>query len=62
MGQFSYKAVNQVGGHVTGTVEAADRRSAVANLAEQGQFVTELAEEAKTALAGGREKASLGLH
>ena len=61
MGQFSYKAVNQTGGHVTGIVEAADRRSAVANLAEQGQFVTELAEEAKAALAGGREKASLSL-
>lgn len=45
MGQFSYKAVDQSGGHVAGTIEAADRRSAVAALADKGQFVTELGEK-----------------
>jgi type II secretory pathway component PulF len=33
---------------MTGTTEAADRRSAVAGLAEKGQFVIELTEEAQT--------------
>jgi general secretion pathway protein F len=47
LGRFSYKAVNKVGGHITGTIEAPDRRSAVAGLADKGQFVTELAEEAQ---------------
>ena len=47
MGQFFYKAVNQSGAHVAGTIEAADRRSAVVSLADKGQFVTELAEKAK---------------
>jgi len=46
VGRFSYKAVNEVGGHITGTIESADRRSAVAGLAEKGQFVIELGEEA----------------
>jgi len=45
VGQFSYKAVDQSGGHVAGTIEAADRRSAVAALADKGQFVTELGEK-----------------
>ena len=27
MGQFSYKAVNRAGGYITGSIEAADRRS-----------------------------------
>jgi type II secretory pathway component PulF len=48
VGRFSYKAVNQVGGHIIGTIEAADRRSAVAGLADKGQFVIELAKEAQT--------------
>jgi len=47
MSQFSYKAVDRGGGHVRGTIEAIDRRSAVAALADKGHFVTELAEEAK---------------
>ena len=47
MGQFTYKAVAKGGGHVTGTIEAADRRSAVASLADKGQFVIELAEKAR---------------
>ena len=43
MGQFTYKAVDLNGGHVRGTIEAVDRRSAVVTLADKGQFVTELA-------------------
>ncbi len=48
MSQFLYKAVDRGGGHVRGTIEAVDRRSAVAALADKGHFVTELAEEAKS--------------
>jgi type II secretory pathway component PulF len=44
---FSYKAVDLAGGHVAGTVEAPDRRSAVASLTGRGQFVTDLAEDAQ---------------
>ena len=44
MSQFSYKAVNGVGQTVSGVIEAPDRRTAVANLTEKGQFVTELFE------------------
>ena len=44
MGKFSYKAVDESGGHITGTIEAADRRSAVAALVDKGRFVTELNE------------------
>ena len=35
MGQFSYKGVDRGGSQVAGTVEAADRRSAVALLTDQ---------------------------
>ncbi|UCD49638.1 MAG: type II secretion system F family protein [Phycisphaerales bacterium] len=44
MGQFSYKGVDRGGSQVAGTVEAADRRSAVAMLTDRGHFVTELVE------------------
>ncbi|MBN1506730.1 MAG: type II secretion system F family protein [Sedimentisphaerales bacterium] len=44
MGQYSYKAVDQSGGHVAGVVEAADRRNAVATLTGRGHLVTELVE------------------
>ncbi len=44
MSEFSYKAVTQAGAHIVGTVEAVDRRSAVASLVVKGQFVTELSE------------------
>lgn len=44
MGSFSYKAVNRSGGHEAGTIEAADRRAAVASLSDEGHFVTELTE------------------
>jgi len=65
MSQFSYKAVNQSGGHVRGTIDAIDRRSAVATLTDKGHFVTELAEEAQslsvTSSVNGDEKAALDL-
>ncbi len=56
MGQFSYKAVDETGAHVSGTVEAPDRRSAVAVLAERGQFVVDLRDAAEAAAAGGVER------
>ena len=54
MGLFIYKAVNKAGGHITGTIEAADRKGAVAGLLDKGQFVIELSEgkSAPTAKAG----------
>lgn len=55
MGLFSYKAVDRGGAHVAGSVEAADRRSAVAALAERGQFVTELIERSRRAQGDGDE-------
>ena len=61
MGRFSYKAVNQVGGHIIGTIEAADRRSAVAGLTDKGQFVIELAEGDRAPGVRGDEKAVLSL-
>ncbi|MHC4733902.1 MAG: type II secretion system F family protein [Planctomycetota bacterium] len=61
MGQFSYKAVEQGGGNVTGTIEAADRRSAVAALTDKGQFVVELAAEAQATDASDDKKAELNL-
>ena len=48
MNWFSYKAVDQSGGHVAGTVEAIDRRSAVVALTEKGNFVTELTKEVRS--------------
>jgi len=61
LGQFSYRAVSRVGGHITGTIEAADRRSAVAGLADRGQFVIELAEETQAPSIDGGEKSLPGL-
>jgi type II secretory pathway component PulF len=52
--RFSYKAVDQTGGHLAGTIEAPDRRSAVASLADRGQFVTQLAEEAQAMVDTGK--------
>jgi type II secretory pathway component PulF len=52
LGQYSYKAVDQAGGHVAGVVEAADRRGAVAALATRGHMVTELMEQAQSGQAG----------
>ena len=48
MNWFSYKAVDQGGGHVTGTIEAIDRRSAVVALTEKGNFVTELIKDVRS--------------
>jgi len=61
VGHFSYKAVEQGGGNVTGMIEAADRRSAVAALADKGQFVLELAQEAQATSDNGEKKAELDL-
>jgi type II secretory pathway component PulF len=47
LGIFKYKAVDTGGEHVTGTVEAIDRKSAVTALADNGHFVTELIEKSK---------------
>ncbi len=58
MGWFSYKAVDKGGGHVSGTIEAPDRKSAVVALTDKGQFVIHLAEAAG---AGGAKAAALDL-
>ncbi len=47
MGEFSYRGVDRGGSHISGTIEAADRRSAVAALAQRGHFATELFEAAE---------------
>jgi type II secretory pathway component PulF len=52
LGQYSYKAVDQSGGHVAGVVEAADRRSAVTALTGRGHLVTELVEKGQHRDAG----------
>lgn len=62
MGQFSYKAVDKGGMHVTGTIDAADHKSAVVALADKGHFVTELAERAKASTAEGGERAAFDLN
>jgi len=61
LGRFTYKAVDKGGGHVTGTIEAADRRSAVAALADKGHFVTELAEKARATTVISEKKVLLDL-
>lgn len=47
MAHFRYRAVNDSGQSVSGTIDAADRRSAVAALTEKGHFVTALADSEK---------------
>ena len=59
MGQFSYKAVDQTGARVSGVVDAADRRSAVVALTEQGHFVTELLDGKPQRSSGDDEALSL---
>ncbi|MHC5059816.1 MAG: type II secretion system F family protein [Planctomycetota bacterium] len=44
MVQFNYKGVDGAGEPISGTVEAADRGCAVAELAKMGRFATDLAE------------------
>ncbi|MDI6447941.1 type II secretion system F family protein [Anaerobaca lacustris] len=55
MSQFSYKAVDRAGAHVAGSVEASDRRSAVAVLAQRGHFVTDLMQQAHRGQQAGEE-------
>jgi type II secretory pathway component PulF len=45
--KFIYKAIDKSGEHITGALDAADRKSAVAALTGQGHFVTELSENTK---------------
>jgi type II secretory pathway component PulF len=45
LSQFTYKAVDRAGAHVSGVVDASDRRSAVATLTGRGHLVTELIEK-----------------
>jgi type II secretory pathway component PulF len=62
VGQFHYKAVNQSGGHIDGSIEAVDRKSAVVALTGQGHFVTDLTEDAQLhSTNGGEEKAALDI-
>ena len=62
MGHFSYKAVNQGGGHVSGTIEAVDRRTAVSALSGQGHFVTELSEAGEARSGTAQVAADIGRH
>ncbi len=52
MSQYFYKAVDKSGSHVSGTIDAIDRRSAVVALTDKGHFVTELVSGAKSKSAG----------
>jgi len=61
MGHFSYKAVEQGGEKVAGTIEAPDRRVAVELLAAKGHFVTELAEASHAAKAGALRVSTLAI-
>jgi len=61
LGQFSYRAVNRAGVHISGMIEAPDHRSAVAVLADKGQFVVEVKQASEAGVAGGAEKALLEL-
>ncbi|MEN6577380.1 MAG: type II secretion system F family protein [Phycisphaerales bacterium] len=60
MGQFSYKAVDRGGAHIAGVVDAPDRRSAVAVLADRGHFVMELMEKGHEHAAMAAESSSSG--
>ena len=51
MAEFSYKGVDSVGRSVNGSVEAVDRRGAIAELAQAGRFATEVIERAGAAKA-----------
>lgn len=61
VGQFSYKAVDRSGSHVAGTVDAVDRRSAVATLTDRGHFVTDLIERTQHAETAGEPESPLEL-
>ncbi len=51
MGEFSYKAVDKGGEHITGLVEAVDRKSAVVALTDKGHYVIELNEKTRLSYA-----------
>jgi type II secretory pathway component PulF len=59
--QFTYKAVDRAGAHVSGVVDAADRRSAVAALKGRGHLVTELIEKVQGRAQTGGGAATLQL-
>jgi type II secretory pathway component PulF len=61
VGQFNYKAVDKSGGHISGSIEGIDRKSAVVALTGQGHFVTEVLEGAAESPNGQSEEASLDL-
>ena len=61
MGQYSYKAVDQSGGHVAGVVEAVDRRSAVTALTGRGHLVTEIVEKGQHRDGAGASASGLSL-
>ena len=44
MATFFYKGVNAGGQSVTGTIDAVDRKAAISELMQRGQFAMELAE------------------
>jgi type II secretory pathway component PulF len=45
MADFNYNAVDSSGGAVSGSIEAVDRKAAVAALTEKGRFVTDIIEK-----------------
>lgn len=47
MGYFAYKAVDRAGTHISGTIEAVDRKNAIAVLSDKGHYVTELLDKAQ---------------
>jgi len=61
LGQYSYKAVDQSGGHVAGVVEAVDRRSAVTALTGRGHLVTEIVEKGQHRDGAGASASGLSL-
>ena len=59
MAFFEYKAVTADGKIIEGTLEAADERTAVARLGEQGQFPIKLVSPDSSCTVGPRDYASL---
>jgi len=59
LAQFSYKGIDSVGGSVAGSIEAVDRRGAIAQLSQRGHFATELLENAASAKAAASEVGTL---
>ena len=61
MKRFFYKAITASGEHITAMVESIDRKNAVANLSDKGQFVIELAELESPIVSEGIGKTALEL-